>query len=82
MARRMIMNWSDVLMKAKECQAAWGLDFPAISIKLLEPYHKSMEQRAKMQSQRLFTRNKTIKTLEKQVKYMKRHLPDDFIEDI
>jgi len=82
MAQRILMNWSDVVKKAEECQAAWGFKFPAISIKLLEPYRMSMEHRAKLQRHRVYTLGKTIKTLEKQIRYMKRYLPDDFIEDL
>lgn len=37
------MKWQEVLNTARECKRVWGMGFPVISIKLLEPYWEAVE---------------------------------------
>jgi hypothetical protein len=51
------VNWEQVVKTAESCQKTWGMGFPVISIKLLEPYRRSVRSAFR----RLLNENATLK---------------------
>ena len=53
MAQRVIVNWEDLVRLSDECSAMYNTLTPIITMKMLEPYHKMVDDRAQLMRKRL-----------------------------